>query len=171
LAILSADSYGNSVAVVPLLACSGILYGTYYVFGTGLLIQGKTIFFPMITIAAAAVNIALNLILIPEFGIVGAGLATVITNFIMTLTVLSLSHRYYSISFGLRTVLLTGGAGIGAYTIHHAVRGHTHHPWIAAAVLLAGFGLLIWTSVRSFFGNESAGMDWQRSFRRSGTTP
>lgn len=147
LSFLSAEAYEASAKVIPLLVCSGILYGTYYVFGSGLLIKGKTIFFPFITLSAAALNILLNIILIPSYGIVGAGVATVCTNCLMSLAILFLSNRYYPICYDFGKIFLVGGIGVVAYTVHSVFREFVPYPFILSILLMATFSLCLWKFV------------------------
>jgi O-antigen/teichoic acid export membrane protein len=166
LSIVSASAYVESARVIPLLICSGILYGTSYVFGAGLLIQGKTFFFPLITVSAAVLNVVLNILLIPSYGIVGAGVATVLTNALMSAALLVLSNRYFPMSFNLSKVVLIGSVAVGAYAVHHVFRGEVPFPWVLNALLLVGFCLgtwkIVWGCLR---GDVVQGTSGPTSFR------
>src|SRR6185312_16770364 len=68
----------NAIPVVPLLAIGIVLYGCYLIVNIGVTVSRKTRMTPIICTIAAALNIGLNFWFIPEYGIVGAGVTTVI---------------------------------------------------------------------------------------------
>ena len=64
--------------MVPLLAAGTVLYGGYLIMNIGVTVSKRTRMTPVIAGIAAAVNIGLNFWFIPAWGIVGAGITTVI---------------------------------------------------------------------------------------------
>ncbi|MDX6544612.1 MAG: hypothetical protein QOG02_386 [Gaiellales bacterium] len=69
---------GDAIPVVPLLMAGAVLYGGFMVVNIGVTFSKKTRMTPVISAVAAGVNIGLNFFFIPTWGIVGAGLTTVI---------------------------------------------------------------------------------------------
>lgn len=97
--------------VVPFSAFSAVLYGLYTLAGTGLTVEGKTVWIATIFGAAAALNIGLNLVLIPAFGLMGAAYSTILGYAALAVATGAMSQRYYRIPWQL---VRTGGAlGIG----------------------------------------------------------
>jgi O-antigen/teichoic acid export membrane protein len=73
-------SYWPAASVVPIVALGYVFYGWYYVpMNAVSLIAGDTRFVAIPTIIAAAVNVGLNLWLVPMWGIFAAGLNTAIS--------------------------------------------------------------------------------------------
>jgi O-antigen/teichoic acid export membrane protein len=68
----------GAVPVVALLGAGIVLYGGYLVVNIGVTISRRTRMTPLIASTAAAVNLGLNFWFIPRWGIVGAGVTTVI---------------------------------------------------------------------------------------------
>jgi O-antigen/teichoic acid export membrane protein len=68
----------DAIPVVPLLAIGIVLYGCYLIVNIGVTVSRNTRMTPIICTIAAALNIGLNFWFIPEHGIVGAGVTTVI---------------------------------------------------------------------------------------------
>ncbi len=68
----------GAMPVVTLLAAGTVLYGGYLIVNIGVTISRRTRMTPLIASAAAAVNLGLNFWAIPHWGIVGAGLTTVL---------------------------------------------------------------------------------------------
>ena len=74
--------------VVPFFAFTYVSFGVYYVLVTILFFnKSSTKFVSVATFLAALINIALNWTLIPHLGMVGAGLATLISQVLMTVFV------------------------------------------------------------------------------------
>ncbi|HID12177.1 MAG TPA: hypothetical protein EYP17_12925, partial [Candidatus Latescibacteria bacterium] len=76
--LLTTPDYLPAHRAIPLIALGYLCYGVYYIVDAGVLLEGKTQFYPLITGAGAALNVGLNLWLIPRFGMMGAALATLI---------------------------------------------------------------------------------------------
>jgi O-antigen/teichoic acid export membrane protein len=68
----------DAAPVVPFLAFGAVLYGAYMILNAGVNRSKKTRFTPVVTGVSAAVNVGLNFALIPLWGIVGAGVSTVV---------------------------------------------------------------------------------------------
>jgi len=68
----------HSYYVIPFIASSTLLFGIYTIFGEVLSLKKKTIILGVVWFIAAILNIILNIILIPQFGILGAAIATLL---------------------------------------------------------------------------------------------
>jgi O-antigen/teichoic acid export membrane protein len=74
---LAAPEFFESFKAVPLVATGVALYALYLVLSVSISRTGRTGFNFPVTGAALAVNIVLNLVLIPPYGLVGSGIALV----------------------------------------------------------------------------------------------
>ncbi|MFC1964850.1 lipopolysaccharide biosynthesis protein [Chloroflexota bacterium] len=92
--------YGASI-VVPILA----LYLAFHYIGLhmsiGITISKKTFHFTWISVTVAVLNIGLNFLLVPPYGMLGAALATLISSIMWFLLLLFISQRYYYINYRL----------------------------------------------------------------------
>ena len=95
-------------------------------------------------------NIFLNFILIPKYGIVGAGLATVATNCAMAVGTLFLSNRYYFVSFQWNKICMIGCSSIGLYALDFIIS----IPSILKVLLLICFGIFLYLCVVSNLWDE-----------------
>ena len=104
--ILTTKSYYGAYRVVPLLAGSTVLYtlGAYFSFGFG--IAEKNIFSFYVNLIAAAVNVVLNILFIPRFGIQGAALATFLSMLVFFVSSLYLSNRLYKVDFHISKLFI-----------------------------------------------------------------
>ncbi len=78
-------AFWNAYRVVILVALSYTIYGVFGILNAGIYITKKTKYVPITTGVAAVLNLALNYLLIPIFGMMGAATATLISFAAMTL--------------------------------------------------------------------------------------
>src|SRR5215210_443853 len=136
------EFYGGERVVAPL-AFGGMAYAAYIVMAIGVGRAKRTQFNWVITGLAALVNVALNLILIPPYGIMGAAVATVVAYALMFLAMTWYAQRVFPVPYQWRRVLtavaaalalLLAGRGIGG--LGAAVALSLAYP---LALLLLGF--------------------------------
>jgi O-antigen/teichoic acid export membrane protein len=88
------DAYFSAANVVPLIAFSFVLLGIYYLFVNILFFDlGKAKYIAFFTGASMGLNIVLNYIFVPRYGIEGAAVATFGTQFLITLLVAVFAGR------------------------------------------------------------------------------
>jgi len=97
--IMADKSYYSGWTVVYLLSLSYVFYGTSNVFSVGIDIVKKTWLKALFWIFAALVNIGLNFLLIPYYGMIGASIATSIS-YLLVIILYLISLKYvYPIEF------------------------------------------------------------------------
>jgi O-antigen/teichoic acid export membrane protein len=74
--LLYNQKYEAAAPIAPILAGAGVFQALYYIYVAGLFYYKKNRLVPVITVSGGALNIALNLWLLPRFGIAGAAWAT-----------------------------------------------------------------------------------------------
>ncbi|MFQ5639518.1 MAG: lipopolysaccharide biosynthesis protein [bacterium] len=102
---ISTPQYHSAYKVVPLILLSYICYGVYYMTAIGVNLKRKTHFLPLIIGAAAALNLLLNYLFIPKYGMMGAAAATFICYFLMVIGTSKLSLYYYYIRYELDRIV------------------------------------------------------------------
>ncbi|GAC1662314.1 MAG: hypothetical protein NVS9B4_15830 [Candidatus Acidiferrum sp.] len=112
---LASSKYRGAEALMPMLVAGLLIYTCSAFLSAGLLIEGRTITMAKLLLAAAAINIGLNIVLLPRMGLEAAALATLI------------SYGCSSLFFGLasfRTLPLTlNFQGMLKYALAAAVAG------------------------------------------------
>jgi O-antigen/teichoic acid export membrane protein len=131
--------------IVPFSAFGFVLYGVFTIVSAGLNIAGRTRRLPAIMGGAAAVNIVLNLVLIPVIGLYGAALATVVSYGVLALLTERASQRLYPVPWDLRRVGIALGSA--ALLAGVALLGPDHVLWRLGtlaiyAPLLVGAGVV-----------------------------
>ena len=126
-----------------LLTISTVVYSLYFCFWTGANVVKKNRLIPAITAVASAVNVGLNFIFVPRFGMLAAAATTVVGFAVLAGLMLPISQRYYSIPFEwLRLVEMFA---------------------VAALVMLAAWGLQRLT--RESVGMPMAGLAWREALK------
>jgi O-antigen/teichoic acid export membrane protein len=99
LKILAAPEYWSAYRVVPLVILGYIFYNLYYFVDIGFYVHNKTYFYVIINATAAAVNVGLNILLIPLWGSMGAAVVTAISFAVCPVFAYFVSRRYYRIRY------------------------------------------------------------------------
>jgi O-antigen/teichoic acid export membrane protein len=108
--LFSTRAYLPASQLIALTGMASICSGAYYIVATGLTLSGKTIHIGWTMVVAAAVSIALNLSLIPVFGLVGAALAGLIANLLPVVLLYFIAQRVHRLHYDLPRVLALCGA-------------------------------------------------------------
>ncbi|MDP2736011.1 MAG: polysaccharide biosynthesis C-terminal domain-containing protein, partial [bacterium] len=91
--------YAEAETIVPIIVAASVLQALFDIPSKGIYLQGKTGYLlPLFTIPAG-LNIALNFVLIPRFGMMGAAWATLVGYAVMIILTLAISQRIYHIPY------------------------------------------------------------------------
>jgi O-antigen/teichoic acid export membrane protein len=99
LTVISAADFHSAYKVVPVIALAYVFQGANRFFLAGTYIAKKTSHLGIVGVISAGANIALNLLLIPRFGMMGAAWATAVSFIIMSALSLAVSQRVYPIPY------------------------------------------------------------------------
>ncbi|HPR88757.1 MAG TPA: oligosaccharide flippase family protein [bacterium] len=104
--------FATGASAFTLIMISFIFYGVYYFTSVGIQVKKKTLYFPLVLAIAAGLGIALNFLLIPGQGLMGAGYARAVSFAAMAVGIAVISERYYAIPYNYsRIVKLVAVAG------------------------------------------------------------
>jgi O-antigen/teichoic acid export membrane protein len=92
-------AFRAAAPVIPVVALAYLLHGVFLLTSIGIGIEKKARYYPMVTAAAAAANVAANFMLIPRFGMMGAAWATVLSYAVMAALGFTISRRLFPIPF------------------------------------------------------------------------
>jgi O-antigen/teichoic acid export membrane protein len=113
---LAAAEFFGSYKAIGLLATGAALYALYMVLVVILGRTGRTEFNFPATAAALAANVALNLLLVPPLGIVGAGIALVASYLVVLSLMYGFTQRLFPVPYEwsrLIRIVLTSAALVG----------------------------------------------------------
>ncbi len=128
--LLTQPEFYEGERVVAPLAFGGMAYAAYIVMAIGVGRAKRTQFNWAITGVAAVVNVVLNLILIPPYGMMGAAIATVAAYGVMFLAMTWYAQRVFPTPYQWRRVLTAVGAALALLLIGRQLGG------LAPAILL-----------------------------------
>jgi len=106
LKVFTQPEYYSAKVVVPFLCMSTVLNSAYFIVAIGINLTKKLQHTIWITISAALLNIGLNFLLIPDYGVIGAAFCLMIANLTIFLLTFFISQKYYPINFRFGIILL-----------------------------------------------------------------
>ncbi len=154
--VIGSKAYVPAASVIPILCLATLLFALYGVFASGVQIKGRTEFMAFTTAGGLVLNVVLNLVMIPRWGMVGAASASVIANIAMCGAALGISRRFYVIPFSalrLGGTLVLGVALFGVSTWAEHLPGLA---WVLLAKVAIVAALPVWVMF-GFFSTEERG--------------
>ncbi|MFQ5769443.1 MAG: oligosaccharide flippase family protein [bacterium] len=97
--IMTTPAFYSAYEVVPLLAVAILFRGMSNTTAVGIGISGKTEYYGLTVVATALINLLLNYLLIPPFGMKGAALATMFSFVFMQLAIYLIGLKLYPIKY------------------------------------------------------------------------
>jgi O-antigen/teichoic acid export membrane protein len=117
-AIIAPPSYAPAASIVPWIAFGYALNGLYLMMVTGMGVVKRTVPMAWIVTVAAAVNIGINIVLIPIWGMKAAAVTTVLANVIMVAGSWFYSQRVYPIPYDWSKIFRVMGLGAVVVTTY-----------------------------------------------------
>jgi O-antigen/teichoic acid export membrane protein len=130
--VLTTPRFYEGARVVALLCFAATAYAGYTVMAIGIGRVRRTQFNWIITFAAAALNIGLNIALIPPYGMIGAAIATVAAYTLMFVLMTWNAQRLYPVPYQWRRVVTLVGVAVAL-----TVSGKLAHVSLPVALVLA----------------------------------
>lgn len=112
LMIFATSAYNEAVLVIPFLT-SSILLARFYIFAPGMVLAKKTMLYASLNISMGALNLGLNYLMIPIWGIMGAAAATLVSACVSFAAFMFFSQRYYPVPHRFGPLMLMALAGFG----------------------------------------------------------
>jgi O-antigen/teichoic acid export membrane protein len=146
--LMTAPAFYPAAQVVPTILLAYFFQGIYYFMVGPLFYFKRTAILPVITVASAAVNIGLNFVLIPRYGIMGAAAAALISFVVLATMAYLMGRNYFDPRFELGrlgflllaiSVLCVGGNSLGWH-------------WALESLLVVGYLLLCFVLFPAYLG-------------------
>jgi O-antigen/teichoic acid export membrane protein len=103
--LISNSEYWSAYTVVPLIAFSYLIWSTRSILEIGVLLKRKTISIALYIFIGAMINVALNFVLIPKIGMIGAALATLISYSVVIVIDYFYNRRLLKINYEWKRIL------------------------------------------------------------------
>jgi O-antigen/teichoic acid export membrane protein len=111
-----AKAYLSGLYIVPVILLGYLFNGMYVVFNAGIFIKDKSIYVPVMTGIGAIVNVGVNFLLIPVWGMMGAAIATFAAYLSMAAGIYIVTQKFYKIEYETGkiikifiAIIITGG--------------------------------------------------------------
>ena len=139
LRIMVPASYFPPALLLPLLLLALVLREIGDLFQTLLLINRRTVMFSQIALLGAAINIGVNAVLIPAYGLYGAAAATLLTWSVHMVVCCAVAWREHRVPLRIGSFLIMAGLAVTMFALSEASRLDAWLPQVAldgACVLL-----------------------------------
>jgi O-antigen/teichoic acid export membrane protein len=113
--------YLSGLNIVPWVLLAYVFTGLYACFVVGVYLEKQTKYIPMISGAAALINIGADILLIPKYGILGAAWATTIAYAAMAFAMFRVSQKFYPLSYEWSKILRIAAAVVTVFLLHQAL--------------------------------------------------
>ena len=141
--VIRRPEFRPAAVVVPVLVLATLFQGFFFLSSVGISIAKEARYYPIITAAATALNIGLDLWLIPSYGILAAAWATVAGYALMALMGALFSTRLYPIPIETRRIAMTWGAAVAWFLLGSRLDTEAVSAVVRIALAVA-FGVLAW---------------------------
>ena len=144
------EQFWMGLYLVPIALLAYLFQGWYYNFTAGAYIEKQTKYFVTCTFAGAMVSLAINIFLVPRFGMTAAAWATTCAYGVMAGTLFFLVRRFYPVPYDWKSVGLTLLLAGAAFTAWYKLPGM--QVWWKEGGLLVGYlvGLVILKVIPGF---------------------
>lgn len=100
--LFTTNEYLKAAYLLPFLLIVNLLNAVGYFF-PGMFLMGKTKIVAIITVSSAILNIFLNLLLLPKFGLIGSAIATLISILLSSIATMIFSQSLYKIPYRIKS--------------------------------------------------------------------
>ena len=115
--LIASNEYNFASNIIPLITLAYVFYGMSCLVDVGILIKKKTKFKPLIFGITSVICVFLNYILVPRYGLYGAGTAILGSFIFLFVFTLYISSRYYKIEINMQKVVTIVMLGVISYFI------------------------------------------------------
>ncbi len=120
--VIARPGYEAAGDVIPVVALGAVLQGLYTMFVTVVFLSKRTRPLALLTACSALVNVGLNILLIPQQGIIGAAWATVGAYAFLAIVTHLYARRLYPMRVDLLSLAAAGILAVGAVVVARAVQ-------------------------------------------------
>ncbi len=102
--ILATKKYAPAAPIVPIIISSVMIYGTFHITGAGFYLMNQTRKIGIYMFVSALINIAVNLFMIPKYGIIGAAYSTFISYGLLTILINYKAGKLIKVKWPVRDI-------------------------------------------------------------------
>ena len=142
------EAFWAAWVIVPIITYSYVQHGLGNFVGWGMGLMKKSFHVSGIVLVAALVNIGVNFLLVPQWGMLGAAFATMLSYIVWNLLKAYYSAKFYDLHFEVGRLLHITGIGFGLYGLSLLVDNNGAIGTDVALKLLffLGYPLILWST-------------------------
>ena len=125
LSFLASSKYVSAHTILPYIVVGQSIYACSIILNSGLFIRKKTYLVTMTMVAVCLLKVAINMVLIPRFGILGAAQATLVSYVFYTVIITYFAFREFRFQINYGRILLYLAAGYAMYLVINAMDGRS----------------------------------------------
>jgi O-antigen/teichoic acid export membrane protein len=133
---LASSKYAAGSLIIPWVIAGMVVDGSNSMVAAGLFIHRKTKRIMAVVLTSATLNIALNFILVPRVGILGAAIATLACYTFAACALAWSGHRFLPVKLPWGTIVRAGLAALGMYALIIQIDAHVHLLTVALRALI-----------------------------------
>jgi O-antigen/teichoic acid export membrane protein len=151
ISILASSKYLEAYSVLPYVVIGQSIYACSIILNNGLFIRKKTHVVMYVISVASLLNIGLNIILIPHFGILGAAQATLISNTFYTVVITYFAFKEFSFRIDYAHIILYLASSLVMFMVIRNI--HLEGPFLSLIVRIL-VGAMIYSMFVLLFDGE-----------------
>lgn len=140
--LLSSSEFLLAISVIPISALAWYCYHFSIPFDNLIFLHKKPIVYTLIYLVAAIINIVLNFLLIPRYGIIGAAVSTLVAYFIQPLAGIIYTRSFFKFSIPWLKLAKIAIAGSGMFLFLNYVFPLPKPNWFISIIVI--FGTMIY---------------------------
>ncbi|MDE3197387.1 MAG: polysaccharide biosynthesis C-terminal domain-containing protein, partial [Acidobacteriota bacterium] len=153
--LLASAKYSGAGSLIPIVTAGLLVYTAHVFLSAGLLLAKRTGVMAVILIVSAAANLAINLVMIPAFGLTGAAISTLLSYVFCVGLLWRASNSAVPVRIPWRSVAVYLAAGALAYGAGNAVSG----PNAILRILARGTtGVVVYCAIVALFDRNARGL-------------
>lgn len=148
------ETFWAAWVIVPIITYSYVQHGIGNFVGWGMGLMKKSFHISGIVLVAALVNIGLNFLFVPQWGMLGAALATMLSYLVWNVLKAYYSAKFYNLHFEIGRLLHITGIGFGLYGLSLLIADNGAIGTVVALKFLCflGYPLTLWST--GFFSDS-----------------
>ncbi len=141
------EEFWGAWVIVPIIAFSYVQHGLRSLFSQGMVMAKKTSYIGITYAIAAAVNLGLNFLFVPFFGVLGAAFATLLSYVALDILTAYYSYKFYDLIFDIKKIIKINLTGLAIYILSLLT---LYQPFYISLpykiILIASFPILLYVS-------------------------
>jgi O-antigen/teichoic acid export membrane protein len=142
------SDYWSGMGIIPIILFGYYFNGVFSNFAAGFHISKKTDYLPLVVGIAAIVNIAINFLTIPIWGIYGAAWATFIAYFVSSSLLFLISRKVYPIEYNWSKILMVL---LLMCVVYFPIAFFTNNMNLGLSFIIRTFGIIAFVSALFYF--------------------